>query len=71
MTHLQNTATRGTGAVTTSHGRAQMKRLIIGLLVLSLLALFGPTALQAAGDDLPGGASRVIYIAGDDLPGGS
>jgi hypothetical protein len=47
-----------------------MKRLVIGLLVMTLLALFGQSALQAAGDDLPGGASRVIYIVGDDLPGG-
>lgn len=48
-----------------------MKALLIGLIVTGMLMLFSPAALQAAGDDWPGGASRMIYLAGDDWPGGS
>lgn len=48
-----------------------MKAILVGLIVSAMLTLFGPAALQAAGDDLPGGASRTIYTAGDDLPGGA
>ena len=48
-----------------------MKAMLIGLIVSAILTLFGPVALQAAGDELPGGSSRMIYIAGDEWPGGS
>jgi hypothetical protein len=48
-----------------------MRALLISVVVTVMLMLFGPVALQAAGDDWPGGASRVIYVAGDDWPGGS
>jgi len=48
-----------------------MKAMLIGLIVCAMLTLFGPTALQTAGDDWPGGSSLMIYIAGDDWPGGS
>jgi len=48
-----------------------MKAVLIGLIVSVMLSLFGPAALQAAGDDWPGGSSRMIFIAGDDWPGGS
>lgn len=48
-----------------------MKGLLIGVLVMAMLALFGQSALQSAGDDPPGASSRMIYIAGDDPPGAS
>jgi hypothetical protein len=48
-----------------------MKRLVIGLLIMMVLALFGQSAFVTAGDELPGGSSRLIYLAGDELPGGS
>jgi len=48
-----------------------MRAILIALLACAMLSLFGPSALQAAGDDWPGGSSRLIYLAGDDWPGGS
>ena len=33
-----------------------MKPMLIALIVSAMLTLFGPVALQAAGDDWPGGS---------------
>ncbi len=48
-----------------------MRGMLIALVVSAVLALFGPVAIQAAGDTLPGGSGLQIYMAGDTLPGGS
>lgn len=47
-----------------------MKAILIALVVSAVLALFGSSALQAAGDTWPGGGAVQIYMAGDTWPGG-
>ena len=74
MTEPPKTATGGTGRSAInliSKGGHTMKAMLIAVIVSALLTLFGPATPQVAGDDWPGGSSRMIYIAGDDWPGGS
>jgi hypothetical protein len=49
-----------------------MRFLMAGFVLALVLSLFGPAALQAAGDDGPGGGTftPMQWIAGDDGPGG-
>ena len=48
-----------------------MRILLAGLLAALVLALFGQSAILAAGDTWPGGGAvpAVIYLAGDTWPG--
>jgi len=49
-----------------------MRLIVAGFVLALVLSLFGPAALQAAGDDGPGGGAvpPVLMMAGDDGPGG-
>ncbi len=48
-----------------------MKTLLVALITAAVLSLFGPAALQAAGDVFPGGNGSVYLLAGDVFPGGN
>lgn len=49
-----------------------MRLIVAGFVLALVLSLFGPAALQAAGDDYPGGGAvpPTQWFAGDDYPGG-
>lgn len=52
-------------------GGDTMRTLLVGLLITVVLALFGPAAIQAAGDVGPDGNGSAYQLAGDVGPDGN
>lgn len=50
-----------------------MRVMLLAVLAAAVVSLFGPAAIQAAGDDWPDGGSLrpQVWVAGDDWPDGS
>jgi len=46
-----------------------MRTMLVGLVITAILSLFGPAAIQAAGDIGPGDGSSAYLLAGDIGPG--
>jgi len=48
-----------------------VKTLLASLVIAAIMSLFGPAALEAAGDIGPGGNGSAYLMAGDIGPGGN
>lgn len=48
-----------------------MRTLLVGFVVAAVLSLFGPVAIQAAGDNWPDGNGSTYLIGGDNWPDGN